>query len=53
MRAGVKARFPPIAVKLNGEMAAINPSKPLYLMELRVLQGFSLIGWYFKASLAK
>jgi hypothetical protein len=29
MIAGAYARFPPMAVKLNGEIAAINPSSPL------------------------
>lgn len=44
MRAGVYAKFPPIAVKLKGETAATKPSRPLYLMELRVVQGSGLMG---------
>jgi hypothetical protein len=32
INAGAPDRLPPIAVKLNGEMAAQNPSIPRYLM---------------------
>lgn len=44
MRAGVYDKFPPIAVKLNGDIAAINPSNPRYLIEFNVTFGFSEIG---------
>lgn len=47
------AKFPPIAVKLNGDTAAINPPIPRYLMEFNVTDGFSLIGWYLANSFAE
>lgn len=47
------ARFPPIAVKLKGDTAAMKPSMPLYLIEFLVTFGFSEIGWYLVASLRK
>lgn len=34
MIAGVPARFPPIAVKLNGATAATNPYKKIRLLKL-------------------
>lgn len=53
INAGVYARFPPIAVKLKGDTAAINPSIPRYLMVFFVTLGSSDIGWYFVASFRK
>lgn len=44
IKAGVYAKLPPIAVKLNGETAAIKPSMPRYLIEFLVTFGFSEIG---------
>lgn len=53
MRAGVYARLPPMAVKLNGDTAATKPSMPLYRMEFLVTDASSLMGWYLNSSLAK
>jgi hypothetical protein len=48
----VKAKFPPIAVKLKGETAAMKPSIPRYLIEFNVTEGSSLTGWYLVNSFA-
>ena len=53
MRAGAEGRFPPIAVKLKGAMAAMKPSIPRYLIVFRVSAGLGLRGWYFVNSFAK
>jgi hypothetical protein len=45
--------LPPIAVKLNGETAAMKPPIPRYLMEFNVTDGSSLIGWYLVNSFAE
>ena len=43
MMAGVKARFPAMAVKLNGEMEAMNPSSGRYrIWKKRSLDQFCL-----------
>lgn len=47
------AKLPPIAVKLNGDTAAIKPSIPRYLIEFLVTLGFSDMGWYLVASFRK
>jgi hypothetical protein len=51
--AGVKAKFPAMAVKLKGDTDATKPSRDLYLIRLRVVLGSSLMGWYFSSSLPK
>lgn len=44
IRAGVYAKFPPIAVKLKGETAAMNPSIPRYRKEFFTSLGLGLMG---------
>lgn len=50
--AGVKARFPPMAVKLKGETAATKPSSPRNLILLTVELGSGLLGCHLVPSFA-
>lgn len=50
--AGVYAKFPPMAVKLKGDTAAINPSIPRSLSLFTVTSGSGLLGCHLAPSLA-
>ena len=50
MRVGVAERFPPMAVKLKGEMAATKPSRPRYITRFHTLRSTKYLGVLYYTS---